>query len=207
MRAFTQKDKAMNNEVYAKFIANNLPNGWNETCQIRNFLELVAIREHTKIPIKGSSVLDAGCGTGDFSQLLKKMGVKDCLGIDICAEAIEIAKRNYPSQDFVHADFLETELEQFDYVFCSGGLSLKLHGDNYAFLEAMVRKMWELSVAGTAFNFMIEDRCHKSVCVFDYSPERVEQICSQVCNGAEYRSIQRGSVMIGEQVTAYLTRA
>jgi 2-polyprenyl-3-methyl-5-hydroxy-6-metoxy-1,4-benzoquinol methylase len=77
------------------------------------------------------SVLDIGCGAGNYLVELSRMGVKDLVGVDITPEMIERAKQVWAKSrsgqsepEFVVADFESvTELltgKKFDVIFCMG---------------------------------------------------------------------------------------
>lgn len=66
---------------------------------------------------KGNSVIDLGCGNGALSQSLKERGFL-VTGIDASKELLEIARKNYPEINFIHADATHFSLEkQVDIIF------------------------------------------------------------------------------------------
>jgi ubiquinone biosynthesis O-methyltransferase len=71
---------------------------------------------------KGITVLDVGCGTGNFSVKLAKMGCK-VVGIDVSDEMLEIARKKAEEQDldieFFNMDVYELKFEddRFDAAF------------------------------------------------------------------------------------------
>lgn len=69
----------------------------------------------------GTKIIDVGCGTGKYTNLLTKFGMKT-LGIDISDEAIKHAQNRYPKSRFKVADVTESDIEQnsYDVIFCSG---------------------------------------------------------------------------------------
>jgi len=70
---------------------------------------------------EGRDVLDLACGVGYGSQWLAKSGAKSVLGIDLAADAIEHAKKNYfhPSVSYRVEDATAMEYEQqFDLIAC-----------------------------------------------------------------------------------------
>ena len=67
---------------------------------------------------EGLSVIDIGCGTGEILNSLKP---SRGLGIDISPNMVEIAKKNFPDQEFEVGDFENLEVEEkFDYVLVDG---------------------------------------------------------------------------------------
>jgi len=63
-----------------------------------------------------SSVLDVGCGSGQFALLLRDQGIKKYCGIDFSHKRIEWARTQCPDFTFVVEDALQTDLfRTFDY--------------------------------------------------------------------------------------------
>ncbi len=92
-------------------IALNEQEGWNHNSHYHNFLL-------KQLPSQCKTVLDIGCGTGEFSRLLAKRADK-IIAIDLSPNMIEVAKENskqYTNIDFQVADVLRWEFprEQFD---------------------------------------------------------------------------------------------
>ncbi|MFO8016892.1 MAG: class I SAM-dependent methyltransferase [Candidatus Woesearchaeota archaeon] len=98
----TDKEKQHNNTTYREFLEQGLPNGWDPVLQYKNFMGLTGIEMHAEKPLKGAKVLDAGCGTGEFSEILRSKGVSEYVGMDILSDAIETARKNYPSENFIN---------------------------------------------------------------------------------------------------------
>lgn len=93
---------------------------WTPQGQIRRYHTLTEIAHdlHT------STVLDYGCGTGDFYRFLGRRGiVPRYTGVDINENFIEIARKKYPQCTFRVMDISEGDdgLEGFfDYIFICG---------------------------------------------------------------------------------------
>ena len=112
----------------------------------------------------GISVLDVGCGFGDFYGFLKAEGVLNrqrisYTGYDITPGVITVAKKKYPDGRFELKDILtERSVPKFDYVFCSGALNIRTteKDEHFAHVREMVARMFDLSVCGTAINFLSE---------------------------------------------------
>lgn len=67
---------------------------------------------------ENSSVLEVGCGTGEFAHDLLKKNLTNYLGVDISEDVIEIAKSKVddPNFSFICADFLTFDIDaRFDY--------------------------------------------------------------------------------------------
>jgi ubiquinone/menaquinone biosynthesis C-methylase UbiE len=108
------------------------------------------------VDLAGKSILDVGCGLGDFVSFLDERHV-ECLeyvGIDISPKLIEQASARFgrKGRRFLAADFLEAPgLGQFDVVICSGALSFRVD-DNIAIAERMIGKMFNMCREATSIN-------------------------------------------------------
>jgi ubiquinone/menaquinone biosynthesis C-methylase UbiE len=77
---------------------------------------------HKLIPdIQGKQVLSLGCGSGEDSNHLKKLGAKRSVGIDIAEELIKIAKASHTECEFHTMDMeqLNFQDEEFDFAYSS----------------------------------------------------------------------------------------
>tara|TARA_Y100000590_G_scaffold86224_1_gene96599 strand:+ start:9773 stop:10555 length:783 start_codon:yes stop_codon:yes gene_type:complete len=77
---------------------------------------------------KGQTVLDVGCGTGNFANEVARKNAKYVLGIDFANEAIKTAKKKYSRKnlEFKNLDVKKIE-EKFDVIVSIGTLE---HMDN-----------------------------------------------------------------------------
>lgn len=119
--------------------------------------EIIPIRYyvHQQIGIvPGRSVLDVGCGYGDFYGYLRSVGIDaDYTGYDINEQMIEIARRWYPEAQFHVTDIEEEDTEEeFDYVVACGLLNNKTP-DHIKWVTGMLFKMYELATIGVAVDF------------------------------------------------------
>lgn len=99
------------------------------------------------------SVLDVGCGFGDYFNYLKQCGVKNVryCGIDITDKMVELAKEKNPSADIKQCNVLDLhDDKKFDYVISVGFNSVKT-GHNWETLTQVLDKMWELCKKGIAY--------------------------------------------------------
>jgi len=72
------------------------------------------------------TILDFGCGKGDFYSFLKEKGMEcNYTGIDINPSLIEFAKQNYPEAEFYTMDIENEPLTKtFDYIISIGVFNL-----------------------------------------------------------------------------------
>jgi SAM-dependent methyltransferase len=100
---------------YAKYWINekNIRNGDKKIRKLKRILRPVL----RKAP--GKSFLDVGCNTGFGVEAARRLGF-DASGIDLSAEAIEIAQRLYPENRFITGTAQEFSCrgESFDAVLC-----------------------------------------------------------------------------------------
>ncbi|MEM6610800.1 MAG: class I SAM-dependent methyltransferase [Cyanobacteria bacterium P01_C01_bin.72] len=87
------------------------PQRWDHNNHYHSFLL-------SQLPIEGNTVLEIGCGTGEFSRLLAQR-FERVIAIDLSPKMIEVAKqhsRQFPNIDFQVADILQWQFpkEKFD---------------------------------------------------------------------------------------------
>ncbi len=73
--------------------------------------------------LERTTLLDVGCGFGDFYGFLSRQKIKQIhyTGIDINPTFIRIAKKRYPKGTFLVGDLIENAaMGTFDYIFASG---------------------------------------------------------------------------------------
>lgn len=112
--------------------------GWSsEEGQIKRFDVLAEM-------IGEGSVLDIGCGFGQFSERCGPHYV----GIDLMPQHIAEAQLRYPSRAFISADATDLALPYADYVVASG-VFVTCDG---ATMRTLLHRMWEAARYGMAFN-------------------------------------------------------
>ncbi len=109
---------------------------WTPQGQLRRFTTLADIAPD----LHGSTVLDYGCGTGDFYRFLKRRGINvEYTGVDINKNFIELAKQKYPECRFRVMDISEDILDGFyDYIFICGVFNLLVPGVKEDLKESLV---------------------------------------------------------------------
>ena len=137
----------------------------------------------------------------DFSKVLREQGISQYLGIDIYEPSLEKAGKKHPREKFLKIDLLNQSPGKFDYVFCSGALSTRFDTDNYKFMEAMIRKMWNLAKIGVAFNFLVG--IAKDPDIFHYSYNVVEAMCKKIMRNNGILNSSRNDI---DEAHMYLTR-
>ncbi|MFT3882729.1 MAG: methyltransferase domain-containing protein [Gemmatales bacterium] len=127
--------------------------GWTTGKQLERFTaatQLVSINKLT-------SVLDVGCGFGDFYEFLKANDFQgEYHGIDFVPDLVEIARQRHPQAKFIVGDFaLHSFNQQFDLVTASGIFNARLKGEEQRESTfTTIRKMASLARAVTSVDFL-----------------------------------------------------
>ena len=104
----------------------------------------------------GDSVLDVGCGFGDFKTWAAQCGiVTEYSGVDLSTDLLEIARQRHGEAGFYCGELLELDFapHAFDWTVLSGVLNEQL-GDKGAYARKIIARMQQLSRKGTAFNLL-----------------------------------------------------
>ena len=139
----------------------------------------------------GDSVLDLGCGFGDFLLYCRNKDLKvEYLGIDINPLLIAEARKRFPEARFEVRDIQIDELLMVDYVISTSSFNVTLEKqDNYKFAEDILRKSHALARKGVAIDFMsdyVEFRGSDKE-IFYYSPEKVFSIAKKISKRVDLR--------------------
>lgn len=143
------------------------------------------------------SVLDVGCGFGDFYGFLKADGSLhrnkiSYTGYDISPKILEVARKKYPDAKFELKDILEDRyVPKFDYVFCSGALNIRTteKDEHLDTVKEMIFRMYDLCGCGAAINFLSEGALPISDAeeansgrYYFFSPEEIVSFVRYVCS-------------------------
>lgn len=128
--------------------------------------------------LQGSSVLDLGCGLGDFYEYLQQNGIQaDYTGYDISPDLIEVAKKRFPDAQFEVRDIQEGGLpRRFDYIVCSQTFNFKLKNeDNFALVQSVLKACLGSADRGVVCDFLTSYVDFREEHLYYYEPERVFQ--------------------------------
>jgi SAM-dependent methyltransferase len=102
------------------------------------------------------SVLDVGCGLGDFYDFLKKKKIKfKYTGIDINKDFINLCKKKYKKTSFIKSHFLDYKIKSKPtYIIISGSLNLPVDDYGFVFLK-IIKKMFIFSKDKCIFNLLV----------------------------------------------------
>ncbi|RAP34667.1 hypothetical protein DID80_07185 [Candidatus Marinamargulisbacteria bacterium SCGC AAA071-K20] len=155
--------------------------GWlSRDTQRKRFKQLLSFK-----PVwSGETVLDVGCGLGDFFHYIKANSLNiNFTGVDHSSALIDAAKRAYPSGHFkVHNLFQKPLLNPVDVVFASGVFNLKMGDANeqLAFLSEGIKRLLALAKQGVAFNVLEENDLTRKIVKTDYyyyTQDDIKEIC------------------------------
>ena len=151
--------------------------GWDKGKQFLRFRELTNLWN-----LENSSILDIGCGFGDFVNYLKLEGIKpfNYTGIDLVKEFVDKAKNEHQDQniELCVGDFLSLPFsKKFDFCIASGTFNLRMDGiEGYKYIESNLTKMFETCKIGIAVNFLTDRVDYKHDHNFNSSPEKILSI-------------------------------
>ena len=155
--------RALGNHYAATFAAHG-PTAkgvdWGPAADVRlRYEKMLSVIEPHIAAERTVSLLDVGCGYGGLLEHAESRGLKlDYTGIDMAGNMIEHARGAFPQAQFWHGDVLAlAHPRQFDYVICNGILTQKLLASILAmnaFAQQLMRKLFDLSCRGVAFNIM-----------------------------------------------------
>lgn len=147
--------------------------GWgSENSQLTRFRILCEIPGF----IPTDSMLDVGCGHGDFSQLSDNYH-----GIDLRDSVIEIARGKFPNKVFNCQSIFETEID-YDWIFGSGifGFDREDWTEN---AQSVITEMFKKSRKGVGVNFLsILSTGQKDKEMKYSSPDEICLLASKISN-------------------------
>jgi len=126
---------------------------WNsEYTQYKRFEVLT---NFIKDNIKESSIIDAGCGFGEYYNYLfdNNLKPKSYIGIDCEENMIKLASKRFLNTQFFIKNVLSDKLEEADYYICSGALSILTKDEIFQFIN----NCFNASSNAFVFNFIKND--------------------------------------------------
>ncbi len=126
------------------------------------------------------SVLDVGCGFGDFLKYLKQHGINvRYSGVDLNPDLIAVARDKHPDGTFYVGDFEDEAFEkEYDWIVTSGIFNFKLE-DNYEFIASVLGRMFQKSLKGFAADFLSSSADLQDPHLFYAEPEKIFSICKK----------------------------
>lgn len=162
---------------------------WNsEASQHSRFRSLLRLGD-----FNGTSLLDIGCGTGDFLGFLLSQNIKPMIfhGIDLMPEFIQVANRRYCNKAirFYQKDFFETDFHgSFDYIICNGALNVR-EKNNMLLLEKAISKSLKHCKKALGFTLLKHaDGYLGDERIFHYQKDKVYEVAKKYSNNVEFFS-------------------
>lgn len=122
-----------------------------------------------------ASVLDIGCGFGDFHTFLRARGHDvRYVGCDLSPDVLAVARERHPGVTFEVRDVLQDPYppRSFDYVSLSGIFNHVI-SDNDGFLQAMLAAAFAACSKGVAANMTTDYVDYKDATLHYFNPEDV----------------------------------
>lgn len=148
--------------------------GWHKGNQFLRFYQLTNHWE-----LENSSILDVGCGFGDFNKYLElnKITKYNYVGIDLLNDFITEANKRYSNENinFILGNFMKTKINtNIDYSIASGTFNYKIKEvDCYNYVYDNMKKMFDISNKAIAIDFLSSrvDYFHEHN--FNYCPSKI----------------------------------
>jgi len=177
-----RKDNGRNVRIYSERVAQHGYDvralGWgSRESQSERFAVLSEVGK-----LSGTSVLDVGCGLGDLYAWMRRKRVRvRYTGLDITPAMVDKARARFPRTQFHVCDVLDPlqPVGAHDYVL-SSGIFTHRGGTAFEFLEAMVRRMFDLSKHALAFNCLSGWAEEKERGEYHADPLRVVSMCRKL---------------------------
>jgi SAM-dependent methyltransferase len=137
----------------------------------------------------GDTVLDLGCGFGDFTNYLDRKNIQTgYTGYDINPALVQVACTRFPDRYFEVKDVLKEPFPDFDYIVSTSCFNLPLqHQDNYEFVEQVLRTCYAHARKGVSIDFLSSYVDFRSNEGFHYEPERLFQIAKSITKRVKLR--------------------
>jgi len=129
----------------------------------------------------GDSVLDVGCGFGDFIAWAARKDLHfSYTGIDLSPDLLLKAQMLHPDASFLSGDLFDMNFkdEHYDWVILSGALNEQLH-DESAYAKSVIQRMYQLCKKGVAFN-MLDARFLQAHDLHSQQPEAMLAYCQSL---------------------------
>lgn len=138
----------------------------------RQYLRFEILTNFIKKNLESSSIIDVGCGFGDYLSYLydNQIKIESYLGIDCEGFMINLCKKKYSQYQFKRIDILKNNIPNYDYLICSGALNIL---DEVEFFKA-IENCFKASKKGFAFNFLIKDSFNK------VNKEKILEFCKNL---------------------------
>ena len=126
---------------------------WNS--KYTQYKRFEVLTSFIKDEIKDATIIDAGCGFGEYYNYLfdNNLKPKSYIGIDCEENMITLASKRFIDTEFYVKNILKDKLPLADYYICSGAMNILEKEEVFIFIE----KCFESSKVAFIFNFLIND--------------------------------------------------
>jgi hypothetical protein len=150
---------------------------WNS--QESQYIRFEVLTDFIKNDIKSSSLIDAGCGMGEYYKYLQLVDLipSRYIGYDLLDDMIILSKKRFYDIEFSKKDILNDTIEDVDYYICSGAMNTLSVFETYLF----IRRCFDHSRKGFVFN-LLKEKSYNGLEVDD-----VKKFCSSFCDNIEIK--------------------
>lgn len=129
-----------------------------------------------------STIVDAGCGFGDFYHFLKAKGAlpRCYIGVDVHKKMVKISRKQ-TRQTIICADILHDKLPRADYYVCSGAMNI-LHPFE---TQMFIQKMFDASQKGVVFN-ILKGQSHEDDIYNKFTGTKLKQMLNHLSARIEF---------------------
>ena len=141
-----------NNEFYSQSIKEHGISAqgvrWNN--KHSQYKRFEAITKRFKKDVLSATIIDVGCGFGEYLTYLQtnKKTPISYVGIDCEQDMINICNKRFPNEEFHCLDVLTDDLPYADYLVCSGALNILEQED----IDLFISKCFQNATKGFIFN-------------------------------------------------------
>lgn len=138
----------------------------------------------TLIDFNSVSVLDLGCGDGDFKAYLDaRFSNFHYLGLDLHESFIKFANQRYREKEhtwFYKADFTRCQLPKVDVVLACGALSYKCQYSNY-YIDC-IEHFYNSANKALIFNMLDQDFFESGPVIVAHNKNEIFKKCQEICD-------------------------
>ena len=136
------------------------------------------------LDLAGATLHEIGSGAGHFLDFLRNRNIAaQYSGSDLSMQMVAAARRLHPGVQFDQRDVLhDSAVGRFDYVICSGVFNVSLgcpEAEWQAFIEAAVRRMFEMCDVAIAFNVMTNQVDFRAEGLHYTDPDAMVEFCKE----------------------------
>ena len=167
--------------------------GWSAAGQRQRYECILKL-----LPLEGHSILDFGCGKGDFYGFLKEKGINaEYAGMDINQKLIETASHNFPDAEFLTLDIDTDNIPgTYDYIISCGVFNLNLQGVKEA-AAGSLRKLFHHASKALLFNCLSTHSKTKDTNLLYFDPaELLSQASVISISSAIYDNLIEGDIFL-----------